>query len=86
MVEFVQPQQYRREPGDPAQLACRERFEKMQSIGGGDAERVHAERPQRIVRAGGQDPVGDPETGGMELDARADPRPAADLAVVLFVN
>ena len=86
LVELVQPQQHRREPGDPAQLARRERLEQVQAIGGGDAERVHAERPQRIARAGGQDPVGDPATGGIELDARADPRPAADLAVQVHGN
>ena len=86
LVELVQPQQHRREPGDPAQLTRRERLEQVQAIGGGDAERVHAERPQRIARAGGQDPVGDPATGGIELDARADPRPAADLAVQVHGN
>ena len=86
LVELVQPQQHRRKPGDAAQLARRERLEQVQAIGGGDAERVHAKRPQRIARAGGQDPIGDPATGGIELDARADPRPAADLAVQVHGN
>jgi len=58
----------------------------VQEIGGGNAERVHAERPERIARAGGQDPVGDPATGGIELDARTDPRPAGDLAVQVHRN
>ena len=81
LVELVQPQQHRREPGDPAQLARGERLEQMQAIGGGDADRVHAEGPERIARAGGRHPVGDPATGRVELDAGADARPAADLAM-----
>ena len=39
------------------------------------------DRCNRVARARGQDPVGDPAAGGIELDAGADARPAADLAV-----
>ena len=81
LIEFVQPEQDRREPGDAAQLPGGERLEQMRDVSGGHPDRIERNRRQRVARPTRVGVVGDPPPAHVELDAGPHAPAVADLAM-----